>query len=47
MPNIGPVDRLGYKERDLKSRARRNVILRRLKAKQSNKAGSSDAMRRV
>lgn len=31
-PNIGPSDKLGYRERDLTHRARRNALLRRLKA---------------
>lgn len=33
-PNIGPSDPMGYRERDLKHKARRSAILRRLKAKQ-------------
>lgn len=31
-PTIGPVDKLGYRERDRKVKARRNALLRRLKA---------------
>lgn len=33
-PNLGPSDPTGYKERDLRHKARRAAILRRLKAKQ-------------
>jgi hypothetical protein len=47
MPNIGPVDRLGYRERDAVSAARRDAVLRKLKAVQSGKTGSADAMRKV
>jgi hypothetical protein len=36
-PNIGPVDKLGYRERDLKAKAKRNAMLRRLKAGNSGK----------
>lgn len=32
MPNIGPVDPMGYAQRDLMAQARRNAILQRLKA---------------
>lgn len=31
-PTSGPVDKTGYRERDLATRARRNALLRRLKA---------------
>jgi len=31
-PNLGPVDPLGYRERDLKYQARRTAMQRRLKA---------------
>lgn len=43
-PNIGPVDKMGYRERDLKykTRQRNNAILRRLQARQSNRYMSSD-----
>lgn len=34
-PNIGAVDKLGYRERDLKTKAKRNAMLRRLKANAS------------
>lgn len=34
-PNIGPVDKLGYRERDAKVRARRNALLRRMKSGQA------------
>jgi hypothetical protein len=44
-PNIGPVDPLGYRERDLKSKARRNALLRRLKATQAKNFMSPDYLR--
>lgn len=31
-PTMGPVDPTGYRERDLKIKARRNAILRRMKS---------------
>lgn len=40
-PTMGPVDPLGYRERDLAIRARRNAILRRLKAGNSKNYMSS------
>jgi hypothetical protein len=46
-PTSGPVDKTGYKERDLVSKSRRDAILRRLKATQSGDYASSDAMRKV
>jgi hypothetical protein len=46
-PTSGPVDKLGYRERDAKSAARRNAILRRMKANQSGKFSSADSMRTV
>ena len=45
-PTMGPVkDKLGYKERDLKHRARRNALLRRMKAGQGRKYASADWLR--
>jgi len=46
-PTSGPVDKLGYRERDLKHQARRNVVLRRMKAMQGGKNASADALRTV
>lgn len=47
-PNLGPVaDKSGYRERDAKSKARRNAILRRLKANSGGKYASADSMRKV
>lgn len=46
-PTMGPVDRQGYRERDLVSRARRNAILRRLQASQAGDYASADAQRTV
>jgi hypothetical protein len=46
-PNIGPVDPSGYNERDLKYQARRDAILRRMKAMQTSNYMSPDAQRIV
>lgn len=46
-PTMGPVDRMGYKERDAVSAARRDAVLRRLQAVQGGKTASADAMRKV
>lgn len=46
-PTMGPVDRMGYKERDAKASARRNAILKRLQAHQSGKHASADSLRKV
>lgn len=39
-PTMGPVDPLGYRERDLATHARRNAMLRRLKAQASKNYNS-------
>lgn len=44
-PTLGPVDRMGYKERDLQTKARRDAILRRLKANNVKDFASADAQR--
>lgn len=44
-PNLGPSDPLGYRERDLRQRARRNAILRRLKALQEGRLLTPDVPR--
>ena len=45
-PTAGPVDKAGYKERDMKYHQRkRNAMLRRMKAKQQNRYMSSDYLR--
>lgn len=46
-PTMGPVDKMGYRERDNKSKARRDAILRRMKAMQLGKFNSADAKREV
>lgn len=46
-PNLGPVDRMGYNERDLKYQARRDAVLRRLKAMKSGNYASPDVGRMV
>lgn len=44
-PTSGPVDKMGYRERDRATIARRNAILRRLKAMQGGKFMSADFLR--
>lgn len=44
-PNIGPVDPIGYKERDAK--IKRTAILRRMQAQQQGKTMSPNYMRRA
>lgn len=39
-PTMGPVDRLGYRERDAKEAARRAAMLKRLRAGLSKNYGS-------
>lgn len=46
-PTSGPVDKSGYRERDSKHKARQQAILNRMKALQSGKVISANAMRRV
>lgn len=46
-PTSGPVDKLGYKERDAKSAARRAAVLRRMQANQKGNFASADAQRKV
>lgn len=46
-PNIGPVDPTGYHERDMKYQARRDAVLRRLKAMKNMNYASSDVGRIV
>ena len=46
-PNLGPVNPMGYRDRDLKYDARRTAILRRLKATQSGNYASPDVGREL
>ncbi len=46
-PTMGPVDKMGYRERDNKSKARQDAILRRLRAESQGKFASPDAQRMV
>lgn len=46
-PTMGPVDKMGYQVRDKVHAARRDAVLRRLKAMQKGNAMSADAMRGV
>lgn len=41
-PTMGPVDPLGYRERDATTRRKRNALLRRMKAHSGRKYMSSD-----
>lgn len=41
-PTMGPVDKLGYRERDRAARLKRNAMLRRLKKGAKGKYMSSD-----
>jgi hypothetical protein len=44
-PNIGPVDKMGYRERDAKIKSKRQAMLKRLKAKQAGNYFSADYLR--
>lgn len=44
-PTSGKVDRLGYRERDLATKARRNALLRRLQAIRGGRYMSADYLR--
>lgn len=46
-PTFGPVDPTGYAERDLVAQARRNAMLRKMRAIQSGDTMSADALRQV
>jgi hypothetical protein len=46
-PNLGPVDPTGYRERDLKYKARRAAMLRRLKAMKEGAFMSPDVGREI
>lgn len=46
-PTMGPVDPMGYRERDLQASARRDAVLRKLKSMQSGNYASADALRAV
>lgn len=44
-PSVGPNDKFGYRARDNRNKARRNALLRRLKAGQQGKFASADWLR--
>lgn len=46
-PNIGPSDPMGYRERDLATKARRSAVLRRMKANRGKSYMSADSLRTV
>lgn len=45
MPTLGPVDPLGYRERDAITRVKRNAMLRMLKAQSKKKYMQPDWLR--
>lgn len=45
MPTIGPVDKMGYKERDAKQNAKKRAMAQRVKANQKGNFFSPNAMR--
>lgn len=45
-PTSGTVDKLGYRERDRATAARRNALLRRMQAKYSGRFMSADYLRK-
>lgn len=46
-PTMGPVDKLGYAERDAKMAARRGALLRQMKSNAKGNYMSADSLRRV
>lgn len=46
-PNLGPVDPTGHRTRDLKYQARRDAMLRRLKATKAKNFASADVGRMI
>lgn len=46
-PTSGPVDPSGYRERDLQTKARRDAMLRRMRAQVSHNYMSSDYLRGI
>lgn len=44
-PTMGPVDKLGYVERDAKMAARRNALLRQMKSNAKGDYMSADSLR--
>lgn len=46
-PTMGPVDKLGYVERDAKATARRSALLRQMKANAKGDYMSADSLRRL
>lgn len=44
-PNVGPVDKLGYRERDATANAKRNAVLRRMKANRKRNYMDPDSLR--
>jgi hypothetical protein len=45
MPTVGPVDKMGYRERDAKSRVKNQAILRRIKNMQNGNFNNPSALR--
>lgn len=46
-PTSGPVDPMGYAERDLRATAQRNAMLRRMKSNMAGNFNSADSLRSI
>jgi len=46
-PTMGPVDPMGYAERDLRATAQRNAMLRRMKSNMRGDFGSANSLRSI
>lgn len=44
-PNIGPVDKIGYRERDAATKSRRNAVLRRMQKSLTGQHADADVRR--
>jgi hypothetical protein len=46
-PTMGPVDKLGYRERDAKTKSRRDALLRRMKLNVKGSYANPESWRKV
>jgi hypothetical protein len=46
-PTMGPVDPMGYAERDLRAKAQRDAMLRRMKSNMRGDFGSANSQRSI
>jgi hypothetical protein len=46
-PTMGPVDPMGYAERDLRASAQRDAMLRRMKSNMAGDFNSADSLRSI